>query len=146
MERPWLQHHIEDFLSPCQHPIEKWRVDFYSVPMTDALTEAQEAKVAEVAAREDLVERYHAAREARARSKATFDHPLHEIQRAVIRELRPGRTWAEVGRLIGTSGSWAEALATGRSSKRRKTVHAAESTPRARTTEGHSPDTETPDQ
>jgi hypothetical protein len=114
--------------------------------MTDALTEAQEAKVAEVAAHEDLIERYHAAREARAQTKVTFDQPLHEIQRAVVRELRPGRTWAEVGRMIGTSGSWAEALATGRSSKRRKSDHAAESTPRAGAAEGHSPDTETPDQ
>lgn len=113
--------------------------------MTDALTEAQEAKVAEVAAREDLIERYHAAREARAQTRTNFDQPLHEIQRAVVRELRPGRTWAEVGRLLGTSGSWAEALATGRKSKRRREDHDAESTPHAGAEEGRSPDTEQPE-
>jgi len=132
-------------LRVCQHPIEKWRVDFYSGHMTDALTESLEAKVAEVAALEDLVERGLAAREVRDQLAAS-DRALYEIQQAVIRDLRPGRTWAEVGQLFGRSHAWAEALATGRSSKRGKNVHDAESTPRAGTEEGHSPDTGTPDQ
>ncbi|WP_420032275.1 hypothetical protein ACN2WE_05275 [Streptomyces sp. cg28] len=113
--------------------------------MTDALTEAQEAKVAEVAACEDIVARYHAARVARAKTMETFDRPLHEIQREAVQLLRPGRTWAEVGRLIGASGSWAEALATGRKPKRRKVDHAGESTPRAGAEEGHAADTGEPD-
>jgi hypothetical protein len=113
--------------------------------MTDALTEAQEAKVAEVAAHKDPVERYLAAREARARNRENYDRPLQEIQKEAVRELRPGRTWAEVGKLIGTTGSWAEALVSDRKAKRQGEDHDAESTPRAGATEGHSPDTETPD-
>lgn len=113
--------------------------------MTDAFTESLEAKVAEVAAIEDLVERGLAAREVRDQL-ATSDRALYAIQQAVIQGLRPGRTWAEVGKLFGRSHAWAEALATGRSSKRRKTVHDAESTPRAGAAEGHSPDTDQPDQ
>lgn len=112
--------------------------------MTDALTKSLEAKIAEVAAIEDLVNRGVAAREARDQLAAS-DHALLEIQRAVIQALRQqGRTWAQVGDLFGRSHAWAEALATGRSSKRRKTEHAAESTPDARAAEGHSPDTPTP--
>jgi hypothetical protein len=113
--------------------------------MTDAFTESLEAKVAEVAALEDLVERGLAAREVRDQLAAS-DRTLYEIQQAAIQGLRPGRTWAEVGQLFGRSHAWAEALATGRSAKRRKTVHAAESTPRAGAAEGHAPDTSTPEQ
>lgn len=111
--------------------------------MTDAFTESLEAKVAEVAAIEDLVERGRAAREARDRLAAS-DRALLAIQRAAVQGLRPGRTWAEVGQLFGRTHAWAEALATGRSSKRRKSDHAAQPTPSARAAEGHSPDTTTP--
>jgi hypothetical protein len=112
--------------------------------MTDALTESLEAKVAEVAAIEDLVARVLAAREVRDQLAAS-DRDLIAIQRTAIWELRqPGRTWEEVGKLFGRTGSWAEALAKGPRSKR-KSDHAAESTPRAGAAEGHSPDTETPE-
>lgn len=114
--------------------------------MTDALTEAQEAKVAEVVSHADPAERYAAAREARAQNRENYDRRLQEIQKDAVRELRPGRTWAEVGKMIGTTGSWAEALVSGRKTKRQEGEHVAESTPRAGATEGHSPDTEQPDQ
>jgi hypothetical protein len=112
--------------------------------MTDALTEAQEAKVAEVAAHEDPVERYRAARDVRASTRENFDRRLHEIQKAAVRELRPGRTWAQVGELIGTTGSWAEALVSDRKTKRHESDHADQQTPNARAVEGRSPDTTTP--
>lgn len=109
--------------------------------MTDALTKSLEAKVAEVAAIEDLVQRGIAAREVRDQI-AAGDRALYAIQKAVVQGLRPGRTWAEVGQLFGRTGSWAEALARGRKSKR-KSDHAAQPTPNARAAEGHSPDTTT---
>ncbi len=112
--------------------------------MTDALTEAQEAKVAEVVARADPAERYAAAREARAKNRETYDRRLQEIQKDAIRELRPGRTWAEVGKLIGTTGSWAEALVSDRKTKRQEGDHADQPTPRAGAAEGHAPDTAAP--
>lgn len=113
--------------------------------MTDALTETLEATVAEVAAHEDPVERYHAAREARALIRENGDQALHAIQKAVVQELRSGRTWAEVGKLLGTSGSRAEALASGRKSRGRKGDHDSESTPRADAEEGHDTDAATPE-
>lgn len=112
--------------------------------MTDALTEAQEAKVAEVAAHEDPAERYQAAREARAQNRENYDYRLQEIQKTAVRELRPGRTWAEVGKLIGTTGSWAEALVSDRKTKRQEEDHAAQPTPPARAAEGQPPDTAMP--
>ncbi|MFS4103809.1 hypothetical protein [Streptomyces sp. PD-S100-1] len=92
--------------------------------MTDALTDSLEAKVAEVAAIEDLVQRGKAARKVRDQIAAS-DRALLAIQRAVVQELRKGRTWAEVGRLFERTGSWAEALAAGRKSSR-KSDHASE--------------------
>lgn len=129
----------------CQHPIEKWRVRFYSGHMTDAFTESLEAKVAEVAAIDDPLTQGLAAIEAR-QQLATSDQALYAIEQAAVQGLRPGRTWAEVGDLFGRSYGWAEAIAKGRSSRRGKTDHAAESTPHARAAEGHSPDIGTPEQ
>jgi hypothetical protein len=111
--------------------------------MTDAFTESLEAKVAEVAAIEDLVQRVLAARLARDQL-ATSDRALHATTQAALRDLKPGRTWAEVGRMFGRSHSWAEALATGRSAKRRRTAHASESTAPAGAAEGQPPVTDAP--
>jgi len=112
--------------------------------MTDAFAESLEAKVAEVAAIDDLLAQGLAALEARQKL-AESDQALYAIEQAAVQGLRPGRTWAEVGQLFGRSYAWAEAIAKGRSSKRGKTDHVAESTPHAGATEGHSPDTETPE-
>lgn len=111
--------------------------------MTDAFTESLEAKVAEIAAIDDLLVQGRAALEARQKL-ATSDQALYAIQQAAVQGLRQGRTWAEVGELFGRSHAWAEAIAKGRSSKRGKTDHAAKSTPRAGAAEGLSPDTTTP--
>lgn len=107
--------------------------------MTNALTAAIAATTEEVAAIEDLVERYEAARQARALVK-DGDRTLMLIQQEVANALKPGITWAEVGRMLGITGSRAEQVARGRG-----TAHAAESTPRAGAVEGHSPDIEQPD-
>lgn len=81
--------------------------------MTEALTEAIEATTAEVKAIENLIERFHRARDRRADLSAG-DQALMEIQRATVWELHDGRSWAEVGELLGFSGSRAEAIARGR--------------------------------
>lgn len=107
--------------------------------MTDAFTESLEAKVAEVRAIDDLLVQGRAAYEARQKL-ADSDQALYEIQQAAVQGLHQGRTWAEVGALFGRSHAWAEAIAKGRSAKRRKNDHAAESTPYAGAIEGHDPD------
>ena len=112
--------------------------------MTDAFTESLEAKVAEVAAIDDLLAQGRAALEARQKLAAS-DQALYAIQQAAVQGLRQGRTWAEVGELFGRSYGWAEAIAKGRSSKRGKADHAAESTPRASAEEGHATDTDQTD-
>lgn len=78
--------------------------------MTDALTAAHEKATAVVAAIADPIERYQAARDAREKISEA-NGALQRIQRDVVLELRPGRTWAEVGDLIGVTGSRAEAIA-----------------------------------
>ncbi|MET9445032.1 hypothetical protein [Streptomyces sp. NPDC006610] len=111
--------------------------------MTDAFKESLEAKVAEVAAINDLLTQGRAVLEARQRL-AECDQALYAIEQAAIQGLRPGRTWAEVGELFGRSHAWAEAIAKGRSAKRKKTGHVAESTPASRAVEGRQDDTTTP--
>jgi NADH:ubiquinone oxidoreductase subunit E len=81
--------------------------------MTNALTAAIAATTEEVAAVEDLVERYEAARQARALMK-DGDRVLMLIQQEVAESLKPGRTWAEVGTMLGVTGSRAEQVAKGR--------------------------------
>jgi hypothetical protein len=107
--------------------------------MTNALTAAIAATTEEVAAVENPVERYDAARRARTLIK-DGDREFMLIQQEVTNSLKDGRTWAEVGALLGITGSRAEQVAKGRG-----TSHAAESTPRAGAAEGHSPDTQQPD-
>lgn len=81
--------------------------------MTNALTEPLEAAAVAVEAVDDLIERYMAARENRAEI-ASSDRRHMEIQRGVVWKLYEGRTWAEVGELLGITGSRAEAIARGR--------------------------------
>jgi hypothetical protein len=81
--------------------------------MTNALTAAIAATTEEVAAVEDLVERYEAARRARVLLK-DGDRNLMLIQQEVAEALKPGRTWAEVGTMLGVTGSRAEQVAKSR--------------------------------
>ncbi|MFE4671081.1 hypothetical protein [Streptomyces sp. NPDC056723] len=81
--------------------------------MTEALTEALEAATTEVKAVDDLVERFQKARTLRTEIGAG-DQALMEIQRAAVWALHEGRSWSQVGELLGFSGSRAEAIARGR--------------------------------
>lgn len=81
--------------------------------MTDPLTSALEDAITQVAEVTDPTERFRAAREKRA-AITDADRRLTEIEKAVVWELYEGRTWAEVGKLLGFSGSRAEAIARGR--------------------------------
>ena len=124
-----------------QAALEDRRLRPYPDSMTNALTAAIAATTEEVAAVEDPVERYEAARQARTVIK-DGDRDLMLIQQEIANFLKPGRTWAQVGAMLSITGSRAEQVAKGRGTSR----HAAESTPRAGAAEGHSPDTGTPDQ
>jgi hypothetical protein len=81
--------------------------------MTNALTTSLKAAVTDVAAIPDLVERYQEARRRRTELGET-DRELMLVQQAVAEELKEGRTWADVGRLLGVTGSRAEQIAKGR--------------------------------
>lgn len=81
--------------------------------MTDALPDAIETATAVVTAIDDPVERFKKARDLRT-ELADADRALLGIQRDVVWALYEGRTWAEVGELLGFSGSRAEAMARGR--------------------------------
>jgi hypothetical protein len=81
--------------------------------MTEALTLAIDGAAEELAAIPDLVERYHAVREVRV-LLAEGDARLKSLQRLIANDLKVDRTWAQVGEMLGVSGSRAEALAKGR--------------------------------
>jgi hypothetical protein len=81
--------------------------------MTDTLTDALETATVAVTAIADPVERFQKARDLRT-ELADADRALLDIQRDVVWSLYEGRTWAEVGRMLGFSGSRAEAIARGR--------------------------------
>lgn len=81
--------------------------------MTNALTDAIDTAVDAVEAIDDPVECYKAARQERARI-GSGDRRLMEIQKIRVWQLYEGRSWAEVGELLGISGSRAEAIARGR--------------------------------
>ncbi|MGW8679615.1 hypothetical protein ACWGNN_00850 [Streptomyces sp. NPDC055817] len=81
--------------------------------MTEALIEAIGAATTEVKAIDDPVERFQQARTLRTEMGAG-DQALMEIQRAAVWALHEGRSWAQVGELLGFSGSRAEAIARGR--------------------------------
>ncbi|MFV8127513.1 hypothetical protein [Streptomyces syringium] len=81
--------------------------------MTEALKAAVATAVAEVAAIPDLVERYQAARSTRGQL-SEGDRALKLVQQEIARLLKPGKTWAEVGKILGVTGSRAEQIAKGR--------------------------------
>lgn len=78
--------------------------------MTDSMTAAIEDATAAVAAIEDPVARFEAARLERA-TLAAADRALLAIQREIVRGLHEEHSWAQVGELLGFSGSRAEAIA-----------------------------------
>lgn len=79
--------------------------------MTQNLRAAIQADAADVSAIPDLVERYHAAR--RCRDVLDGDRTFKDIQQSVVLALKEGRSWREVGELLGVSGSRAEQISRG---------------------------------
>lgn len=71
------------------------------------------ASVAEVRAIVDPIEQFRAAK-GRRETMAGSDKRLAAILREVVIELKDGRSWREVGELLGFSGARAEAIAKGR--------------------------------
>lgn len=71
------------------------------------------SKVERVRAIQDPVLRFHAAREIRQQF-ASEDDQLRQRQQTLVQRLKEGRTWAQVGKILGFSGSRAEAFAKGR--------------------------------
>jgi len=78
--------------------------------MTDALTTAIETVTEQVAAISDPIERYETARRVRE-ELGHGDRQLMLIQQEVASGLKSDRTWAEVGDLLGVTGSRAEQIA-----------------------------------
>ncbi|MFE9337734.1 hypothetical protein [Streptomyces sp. NPDC007063] len=95
--------------------------------MTDALDTAIEDALAKAGATEDTAERAHATAKLREKlSKA--DRRALALHQSAVRALYdedPNRTWADVGAVIGKSGSRAEAIARGRYTR---ADHASQST------------------
>jgi DNA-directed RNA polymerase specialized sigma subunit len=81
--------------------------------MTDALEAAGQKTLADLGKIDDLVERYHETRTQRARV-AEIDRALKGIERGIALTLKDGRTWRQVGELLGVSGSRAEQISRGR--------------------------------
>lgn len=85
----------------------------YPDRMTNTLTASIEAAKEAVATIEDPVERYQEARRVRTQLHEG-DRELMLIQQQVAESLKSGRTWAEVGAMLGVTGSRAEQIAKGR--------------------------------
>jgi len=74
--------------------------------MTDSLEAAAVALVDELNKISDDVERYQATKSLEAR----LDKDLKGIKAKVAQNLYDGRTWGEVGELLGVTGSRAEQI------------------------------------
>lgn len=81
--------------------------------MTEALTPAIEAAADGLAAISDPVERYKETRKVRA-ELAQGDATFRAVEQRTVSEIKEGRSWREVGELLGVSGSRAEQIAKGR--------------------------------
>jgi hypothetical protein len=68
---------------------------------------AIDSMVAELSAITDPIERFHAAR---GTAKAAAD-AVDEVLATAVLELKPGRSWREVGELLDMTGSRAEQIA-----------------------------------
>lgn len=81
--------------------------------MTNALTASIEAAIEDIAAVADPVERFSAGRKLRSELN-DGDRRVMRIQQSAVEELKQGRTWAQVGEILGVTGSRAEQIAKGR--------------------------------
>lgn len=81
----------------------------YDSDMTAALNAAIDDALRSLAAIDDPVERYQVSRELRIELDRGSS-ALKEAQAAIANELKTGRSWREVGELMGVSGSRAEQI------------------------------------
>jgi hypothetical protein len=81
----------------------------YSHRMTESLDTAERALIAAVREISDDVERYRAVKELEVR----LDRSLREVKAEVAQNLYEGRSWNQVGQLLGVTGSRAEQISRG---------------------------------
>lgn len=81
----------------------------YSHRMTDSLEAAERALIAAVREIAGDADRYQAARDLEARLSVY----LREIKAEAARNLHEGRSWNQVGALLGVTGSRAEQISRG---------------------------------
>jgi hypothetical protein len=77
--------------------------------MTDSLEAAAVALFDELNKISDDVERYQAAKEL----EGWIDRNLRQVKAVVASNLYEGRTWGQVGELLGVTGSRAEQISRG---------------------------------
>lgn len=85
----------------------------YDSDMTDALDLAIDNALRSLAEIEDPVERFRVCRQVRV-SLDRGSSGLKATQAAIANELKPGRSWREVGDLLEVSGSRAEQISRGK--------------------------------
>jgi hypothetical protein len=81
----------------------------YSRRMTESLDTAERALIAAVRDISDNVERYRAVKELEFR----LDRSLREVKAEIAKNLYEGRSWNQVGNLLGVTGSRAEQISRG---------------------------------
>lgn len=77
--------------------------------MTESLETAERALIEALREISDDVERYHASKGVKDR----LDRSLRDIQAETARNLYDGRSWSQVGELLGVTGSRAEQISRG---------------------------------
>lgn len=87
--------------------------DLYDSDMTDALDTAIDHALRALAEIEDPVERFRVSRQVRI-SIERGSSELKATQAAIVNELKPGRSWREVGELLDVSGSRADQISRGK--------------------------------
>lgn len=77
--------------------------------MTESLDTAEHALIEAVREISDDVERYQAVKELEGR----LDQSLREVKAEIATNLHEGRSWSQVGGLLGVTGSRAEQISRG---------------------------------
>jgi DNA-directed RNA polymerase specialized sigma subunit len=77
--------------------------------MTEALETAERTLIEAVREISDDVERYQAVKELETR----LDNSLREVKAEIAIHLHEERSWSQVGKLLGVSGSRAEQISRG---------------------------------
>ncbi|GES27889.1 hypothetical protein San01_03760 [Streptomyces angustmyceticus] len=81
----------------------------YSLGMTPAMEEAVDTLVETATETSDLVERYQGIKEL----EEVLDVRLREAKAEIAKTLYEGRSWRQVGDLLGVTGSRAEQISRG---------------------------------